>query len=555
MELKNFERNINPVIFARGEDYFAAGAVQETEETEPQHWQSWVAGTENYDVEVTLQKTKVKSWYCTCPYDGPICKHVVATLLSIQQQLDGKGDKSSKQQQLDNILDHLSQSDLKKLIKHLLRNNKALRDKILLEYHTYTGSKEPTVTRFRELFRQLISRYSAHGFIEYRDAYNFVREILDFLHMLDPEKLPPDDCVQTCFVMLELLEKEIAVRIDDSDGCTGQIAQACADVILNAYPKLSRAQQSSCFEQMVHWEYASGLHDYGLSDYLEPLTEKCAADRPQQQSLLLSALEKEIKTAQRSYRSEYLSRRKLHLLNLWGRQAEAEKLIQENMEIPAFRHRIIDAAIQQNDFDQARKLAEEGINIAKTKEHPGTVNRWREVLLDIAEKTNDIDAIRTQLLQIQEGKRFQIDLYRKLKATFSPEEWEKVRHGYAKQIIGKYAQVSSWAAIHVEENEFRELFDLIQFQAPNTTMLFRKYMQTLAAAFPQETAEYLERTIRQNLKTTGTSVYQQAIRDIQYLQSIPGGREIADKLIPEMMLQYKNRPSMKTMFKKAFNLR
>lgn len=85
MNYDNFESLINPSILDRGRNYFAIGVVTSLKE-EDDTWRAEVAGSKVYEVRITGTK-KIKDWYCNCPYDeGPICKHIVAVLYSIQEQ-------------------------------------------------------------------------------------------------------------------------------------------------------------------------------------------------------------------------------------------------------------------------------------------------------------------------------------------------------------------------------------------------------------------------------------------------------------------------------------
>ena len=68
----------------RGEEYYETEAVSELEEDSPGEWTATVEGTESYSVEISMDGKEIESWYCDCPYDGEICKHVVATLLAIR---------------------------------------------------------------------------------------------------------------------------------------------------------------------------------------------------------------------------------------------------------------------------------------------------------------------------------------------------------------------------------------------------------------------------------------------------------------------------------------
>ena len=68
----------------RGEEYYDTDAVSELEEISPGEWTATVEGMDDYNVEISVNGKEVESWYCDCPYDGEICKHVVAVLLAIR---------------------------------------------------------------------------------------------------------------------------------------------------------------------------------------------------------------------------------------------------------------------------------------------------------------------------------------------------------------------------------------------------------------------------------------------------------------------------------------
>ena len=87
--IQNFEKYVNTTILARGQKYYKQGLVYDLEkDTNSESWTSSVEGSlDDYDVEVTLEGDKVKDWLCNCPYDGDMCKHVVATIFEIRKVL------------------------------------------------------------------------------------------------------------------------------------------------------------------------------------------------------------------------------------------------------------------------------------------------------------------------------------------------------------------------------------------------------------------------------------------------------------------------------------
>lgn len=84
--LSSFENYALPQIWERGISYYRQGAVRNLEEDSPEEWVATVLGTEDYTVEVTLEDDKVMDYICDCPYEGDMCKHVVATLLTIRER-------------------------------------------------------------------------------------------------------------------------------------------------------------------------------------------------------------------------------------------------------------------------------------------------------------------------------------------------------------------------------------------------------------------------------------------------------------------------------------
>lgn len=84
--LSEFENFVPSVILMRGKDYYNDNAVITLKETSTGEWEATVEGTEEYSVEISLEGNEIESWFCDCPYDGDICKHVVAVLYAIRNK-------------------------------------------------------------------------------------------------------------------------------------------------------------------------------------------------------------------------------------------------------------------------------------------------------------------------------------------------------------------------------------------------------------------------------------------------------------------------------------
>jgi uncharacterized Zn finger protein len=89
-----FEFHLHRTILKRGKAYFDDGAVIDLAESKNNSFEAKVEGTETYDVWVSMSIAGdiVEDYACDCPFEGPVCKHVVAVLYAIRTEY---GDKPS----------------------------------------------------------------------------------------------------------------------------------------------------------------------------------------------------------------------------------------------------------------------------------------------------------------------------------------------------------------------------------------------------------------------------------------------------------------------------
>ncbi|WP_299881635.1 SWIM zinc finger domain-containing protein [uncultured Cocleimonas sp.] len=549
MNLDDFESDINPTIMKRGEDYFNKGLVEDLNEFHAGLWEASIEGTEIYEVEVMLggwNHNSIRQWYCSCPYNGPICKHVVATLLSIRNNdvkttsnvIALKAKQPTREEQLEAIIAEISPDKAKKI-------------KATLNSQSDIG-KKLTATNYRTRFHAIIKKYSSRGMIDYQSAKGFSRETWELTQALNSSKIAAKVRVDSCFKILESMMNKVVNAIDDSNGDLADLVIDIADVLDGAFPELTTTQQLRCYQQVLFWEFESELGAYGLEQYLDHLSVKWASNKVGLQEIYFQAIDKALTDTSSTWELESLNKKKLEQLSDWGRTTEAEEFALEKIEIPEIRRIFVDKAIKEQDYTTARSLIKQGIKLSRDRQHPGTEADWREVLIDIATQTNDVDSLRSEILKLQKGSAFKIELYRRLKASYTATEWKTVQAEYATKMLGKYRQIYGQSEIYAEEKQLRELFDLIQSNEYEASSLFKRHLNILNAEFPEESANFYAIIIQHELKQTHRKIYQQAVRDIKKLQKLPMGEAIAKQLIREVTLQYKNRPSMLEIFKKAF---
>ena len=141
MNLKNFERTIEPQIVSRGFRYFEDEAITEIEQVEKGEFCATVEGSEDYAVFVKIDdKLNVESHSCDCPYDwGTVCKHEVAVLYQIRAKaLYNQSFKASTFYKIKQDLAKLDKEALQEIILDLSKKSKLVREYIKWELgHEY----------------------------------------------------------------------------------------------------------------------------------------------------------------------------------------------------------------------------------------------------------------------------------------------------------------------------------------------------------------------------------------------------------------------------------
>ena len=100
LTLADIRAQATAASFSKGQAYFEEGAVHRLRYREAdQFYSAVVSGTEEYDVELTLNDEEGAVFWCNCPYDYEgICKHCVAVGLAVleKQEADAAPKKAVK---------------------------------------------------------------------------------------------------------------------------------------------------------------------------------------------------------------------------------------------------------------------------------------------------------------------------------------------------------------------------------------------------------------------------------------------------------------------------
>ena len=109
-----------PAIFERGEDYYEMGYVKEIDFKDGLLTAKVMGSIGNYIVKIFWEEDNPIRMFCNCPFDGIICKHIIAVLLSLNKKMpeviEDIVEKDNEEKKLEKLLSGLSKPQLLKMI-------------------------------------------------------------------------------------------------------------------------------------------------------------------------------------------------------------------------------------------------------------------------------------------------------------------------------------------------------------------------------------------------------------------------------------------------------
>ncbi|MDQ0157687.1 SWIM zinc finger family protein [Robertmurraya andreesenii] len=236
MNINNFENHIDKIILDRGYNYYIEGNVVEAIEQGENKYLFYVDGSDNYEVLIDIgDNGDILFSQCDCPYDfGPVCKHEVAAYFELSDMLDPSTSsdklpkKQHKQISMQEVLSDLSKEELIDIITRLANEDDTLKNNLLLKYSN--GDHQHELEACQEFIHSIIRKYTGReGFIRYRDASAFVRELDEVLE----KARNTDDALLAIDISLLLIEEAIDAfqYADDSGGDIGSLVTEIFKVI------------------------------------------------------------------------------------------------------------------------------------------------------------------------------------------------------------------------------------------------------------------------------------------------------------------------------------
>ena len=571
--LDNFESCVPYRILLRGEEYYEIGAVSELEEDSPGEWTATVEGTENYSVEISMDGKEIESWYCDCPYDGEICKHVVATLLAIRDN-EKKVNRSAFSKvkveveeavvidetvDIQQLLSFANPQELSQFIYEYASMHSEFKTALLNRFM----AKELSATSKEKDYRAEIQSVFNDSYYNRKSRYHnryddfdcdwetvFNRmdiflEKADFFLNVGNIDTTIDIALQTLRSIGENYEDGLLYNDDlyPSDYC-----EQAGDLLIKIieHPKTTQKQKTAILQELGQLAKLSTYRDYDLYDIDELLMQINLSIQPAEKALEL--IDKLLEERKDTYDLYQIVLRKVNLLTGLHEEQKAADTIRQYLYLTEIREMEVDKLIASCQYDEAIRLLNEGIEIAEKEEHIGTVDEWLKTKLRIYEMTHQTsDVINTCRLLFVSG-RDRLEYYSKLKTLVPKEEWKSFLDTMMKETqFSKYFSFgeNDEAEIYVREKDYERLFMLLLSVNYNQLKALMKYAHHLKNTHSEPLiamyASLLNDYAEQNM---GRNHYEFVAQALLCAKKLNGGQEAVKRLVAEFRIKYKRRPAM-----------
>lgn len=545
MNLKSFESDVDPVVLARGREYLQAGRVRMVAAPASGACLAEVQGSQNYTVTVNVAPDgTVVGTACDCPYDGgPVCKHVVAVLLQRRGGVPPLATPALPP--LSDLVQAESAQRLASLLLDLAAESPILADRIRTEL---TGQHEPVAARVaaagRRIQETMRRAADADGFLDYHAVSEATEAAADVAQ--DAEAAWEDGQVMLAIGLERCLVHELAAAMemaDDSDGFIGGL-------IDESLGRLSRVQDTDAppldpqDEEAVFVSLLEGADDgvlTGWPDWQMPWLREAAVlatspERRAQWEAHATAVLKRSGTGAEGYVGQELALLRYGLLAEYGEPAEAEAYLSEHLRFPALREMAVRTAVTDGQFDEALRLARDGVNQDGGRQLPGLIQRWKQLIYEVAGTAGRSALQREIALELVTDGDF--NYYAPLKNATDAILWPGVYHTLLTKLESS-RHTSVYTQILIAEGETERLWVYCQTHPHEVDTLYPHLVPRYRTGVVAIMGELIEVEAE---RATNRDYYQKVCAHIHEMVRA-GGMDEARVLVSRLKARYPRKPA------------
>ena len=590
--LDNFEAIVPFKILMRGQEYYELGAVSDLEETSSGEWTATVDGTRSYTVEISLEGDKVDSWYCDCPYDGGICKHVVATLFTIRDNsekvsrsvfskmsvLEDDGDEEMDEEEsvdlewiedtakyspadvdIQQCLSFIKPQELSRFICEYASTNQEFKTAFLNRLVVKELSKTSKDKDYRKEIQKIFESSYQSKKSRYHNRYDdFDRDWETVFSQLDTLLEKAD-----FFLKLESLDNTIVIALQtlrsigenyddellyDDDISASDYCEQAGDLILKVvqHPKTTQQQKTGILQELCQIAGISIYRDYDIYDIDDLMMQINLSIQSADKALEL--IDKLLEERKDSYDLYQLVLRKVDMLLGQKEQEKADDTIRQYLYLSEIREMEVKKLMEREQYDDAVRLLDEGIELSEKEEYDGTTGKWLKLKLEIFERTNRTSEIIDTCRLLFISGRDQLEYYHKLKTMIPKEQWKVFLDEMMKEVpFNGYFSFDGnvEAEIYVEEKENERLFHLLSSAGFGQLEALMRYAHHLKNSHSEQLIDmYISLLVDYAERNIGRKYYEHIARALLCMQKLNGGKVAVKQLVEDFKTIYKRRSAM-----------
>lgn len=568
----NWQKLFASHILERGYDYYCDGAVENIE-IGRDDLRADVVGTEDYEVEISLNDGKVTDMYCSCPYaaGGNNCKHMAAVLYEWTADImDEDEPEDTDNEDMDDDADAESMDlfepavtvcDYKKksaaveklvtsaerdIVQAFLVSVLAEDKKLLLRFRNMVNkcATKEDVEDYFEQIDEIADRYLGRDhFINYYQAYDFMLELEEIIDKDVRRMIDNGSHISAFHVMNHIFVLLGNVDMDDAGGETSMLAEQIYQLWLELLTKVNAQDK----RKMFIW-FTTHM-DGSVIDYLEEYIEQIIMEEfkePEYEQDKLSFMEEMIEKAEKKdsgWSRDYAVGKwtVTYLKTLEEKNApedQLEEICKKYWNNSGVRRYYIDRYFEKKEYDRVLQVLDESIELDKA--YRGQVLEYNQKKKEIYRLQGNKSAYIEQLWKlVLEQSAGDLDIYKELKAQYSEKEWLIKREELFKKLP---------ANAHIDRLYKEEkLYDRLLAYVLKSSGLYavQSYENVLKKEYPKQILSKYQDEVNKMASCTGNRKhYADLVALLRRMKQIKGGSEIVETIVEEWKIKYRNRPAM-----------
>lgn len=568
----NWQKLFASHILERGYDYYCDGAVENIE-IGRDDIRADVVGTEDYEVEISLNDGKVTDMYCSCPYaaGGNNCKHMAAVLYEWTADImDEDEPEDTDNEDMDDDADAESMDlfepavtvcDYKKksaaveklvtsaerdIVQAFLVSVLAEDKKLLLRFRNMVNkcATKEDVEDYFEQIDEIADRYLGRDhFINYYQAYDFMLELEEIIDKDVRRMIDNGSHISAFHVMNHIFVLLGNVDMDDSGGETSMLAEQIYQLWLELLTKVNAQDK----RKMFIW-FTTHM-DGSVIDYLEEYIEQIIMEEfkePEYEQDKLSFMEEMIEKAEKKdsgWSRDYAVGKwtVTYLKTLEEKNApedQLEEICKKYWNNSGVRRYYIDRYFEKKEYDRVLQVLDESIELDKA--YRGQVLEYNQKKKEIYRLQGNKSAYIEQLWKlVLEQSAGDLDIYKELKAQYSEKEWLIKRE----ELFKKLPPNAHIDRLYKEE----KLYDRLLAYVLKSSGLYavQSYENVLKKEYPKQILSKYQDEVNKMASCTGNRKhYADLVALLRRMKQIKGGSEIVETIVEEWKIKYRNRPAM-----------